>query len=341
MTNKIRVAAVQMDAAPAPIMERLARAGNLIADASSNGAQLIVLPELFNTGYQYDNQNYQLAETVDGQTMIWMSDQAKTHNIHLAGSFLFRDGDEIYNTAFLIAPDGKRWRYDKQFPWLWERAYFRGGNHNEIAHTELGDIGMLICWDSAHPELWKQYEGQVDMLLVMSCPPKMSSPELVFPDGKRVPQRKLSGIFSYLHTEEEYFPAKDMDHQAGWLGVPVVATVGAGKVRLKIPRPYLGAAFFTAFRPDLWSRFRQFKQMMLETGFDKQTKIIDETGKVLSRVEQDGDGFTLSEIELSPPKSKPVEKQPQMRTQSLTYFMSDTLSEWLLASFYRKNKDDT
>lgn len=338
MKTKIRVAAVQMDAAPAPIKERLIRAGNLIEKASHDGAQLIVLPELFNTGYQYDNENFRLAETIDGQTIQWMSEQAKTHNIHLAGSIFFRDGDEIYNTAFLIAPDGKRWRYDKQFPWLWERAYFRGGDNKKVAHTELGDIGMLICWDAAHPELWQHYEGQVDIMLIMSCPPKMSSPDLVFPDAKHVPQRELGGVFNHLHANEEHFPGIDMDEQAAWLGVPVVATVGAGKVHLKLPRPYFGATFFIALRPDLWSRFRQFKQMYLETGFDKQTKIIDKAGKVVSRVEHDGDGFTLSDIDLHPTKSKPSKKQPKMRTSSIAYFVSDKMSEWALSGFYRKNK---
>lgn len=336
MGRKIRVAAIQMDAVPAPTSARLERAAKLISEAVQKQAQVLVLPELFNTGYQYDNQNYELAETLDGQTMTWMRQQASEQQIYLAGTFMLREGDEIYNSAFLIAPNGQTWRYDKKFPWLWERTYFRDGQTTEIAHTELGDFGMLICWDSAHPELWAHYAGQVDALLVMSCPPKMSTPDLVFPDGKRVPQHELGGMYSVIHTDEEHFPGVDMDEQTAWLNVPVVATVGAGKVRLKLPRPYLAMSNFTLFRPDLWLRWRQFKDLYLETGFDKQTKIINAQGQVMSRLEKDGDGVTISEIELADKKAVPQGQQPKMRTHKIIYFLADTFASWVLAGQYRK-----
>ena len=72
MPKTIQIAAVQMDARPAPTPERLARAENLVAQAAHSGAQLVVLPEVFNTGYEYSDQNFARAEAPDGQTASWM-----------------------------------------------------------------------------------------------------------------------------------------------------------------------------------------------------------------------------------------------------------------------------
>ena len=75
MSRKIVVAAVQMDATPAPLTDRLERAEQLIGGAHKSGAQLVVLPELFNTGYEYSEYNYKLAERENGPTLTWMKKQ--------------------------------------------------------------------------------------------------------------------------------------------------------------------------------------------------------------------------------------------------------------------------
>jgi predicted amidohydrolase len=175
MSRTLKVAAIQMDAAPAPLRERLDRAADLIAEATSSGAQLVVLPEVFNTGYQYHDQNYALAESIDGETVNWMRLRSAQHGVHLVGTLLLRDEEDIYNSALLVAPDGRMWRYDKHYPFLWERAYFREGRQITIAATDLGKLGMMICWDAAHADLWQRYAGKVDAMVIASCPPKLSS----------------------------------------------------------------------------------------------------------------------------------------------------------------------
>ena len=137
---------------------------DLISEAAGAGAQLVVLPELFNTGYEFHERNYALAEPVDGQTVTWMQDQAARHNLHLTGSLPLLDETDIYNTAMLLAPDGRPWRHDKIHLVFWEAAYFRAGDRITIADTDLGKLGLMVCSDTLRPDLWAQYAGNVHAL---------------------------------------------------------------------------------------------------------------------------------------------------------------------------------
>src|SRR5512139_3328185 len=181
MPKSIRIAVVQMDAAPSPVGVRLRRAENFVTQCAHSGAQLVILPEVFNTGYEYSDRNYLQAETFDGPTVAWMKKTAANHHVHLAGSFLRREQDSIFNTLLLLSPDGRQWHYAKNYPWIWERAYFEKGSKITVADTALGRIGFLICWDVAHPKLWQRYAGKIELMLVSSCPPKALDLAIAFP----------------------------------------------------------------------------------------------------------------------------------------------------------------
>jgi hypothetical protein len=336
MPRNLKIAAVQMDAAPSPTSQRLSRAADLVAEAASAGAQLVALPEVFNTGYEYHERNYGLAEPMNGETVTWMRAQAAQHNIHLAGTLMLLDEDEVYNSALLFAPDGRLWRYDKIFPFAWERAYFRDGRDITIADTDLGKLGMMICWDSAHAELWQRYAGKVDAMIVLSSPPKLSSADLVFPDGERVNVKDLGGVWNNVYTDEEYFPGKDMDDHAAWMRVPIVQTVAGGKFRSRLPVPHVSVGAYLGSRNDLWEYLPQAADVLVETGFDRQTKIVDAFGQVIARVQEDGDGFTLAEVMLADETPKPGYPQPKMRTHPAAYFLVDVVSANVMTALYRR-----
>ena len=336
MPRTLKIAAIQMDAAPAPLHERLDRAADLIAESASSGAQLVVLPEVFNTGYQYHNQNYALAESLDGETVSWMKLRAAQHNVHLVGTLLLRDEEDIYNSALLIAPGGRIWRYDKHYPFLWERAYFREGHQITIADTDLGKLGMMICWDSAHADLWARYAGKVDAMVIASCPPKLSSADLIFPDGLKVNVAQLGSVWDTVYTDEEYFPGVDMDRHTAWMGVPTIHTVAGGTFRSGMPFAALSLGGYIAARPDLWARLSQAPNVQIEAGFDPQTKVINAEGQVVARVTEKGDGYTLAEVPLADTPPCPHTPQPTMRTSRFIYFMVDILGTHLVTPLYRR-----
>ncbi len=87
-----------MDAAPTPTELRLERAEKLVGQAAARSAEVAVLPEVFNTGYEYHDRNYAMAEPIGGQTVSWLKSAARKYNLYLAGSLLLRESDGIYNT---------------------------------------------------------------------------------------------------------------------------------------------------------------------------------------------------------------------------------------------------
>ena len=192
------------------------------------------LAELFNLGYAYADENFHRAELLDGPTATWMQTTAARMRIHLAGSLLLLDEDEIYNALLLFAPDGRMWRYDKHYPCAWERAYFRESDRITVAHTDLGDIGMMVCWDGA-TELWRRYAGRVDLMLIASSQPDILNPIYHFPDGARVTADDMGPLFCRMKDVAPQVFGATIDQQAAWLGVPAVNTVSCGQITTAIP----------------------------------------------------------------------------------------------------------
>ncbi|MCL4254676.1 MAG: carbon-nitrogen hydrolase family protein, partial [Anaerolineae bacterium] len=314
---RLTVATIQMNATPTSLDDRLVRAEKLVKDAVTGGAKLVVLPELFNAGYSYTPINYDYIEAPDGKTVTWMKAQATQQAIYLAGSIMIEEDGEVYNRAYLISPNGQMWQYDKFYPFGWERAFFRENKNGAItiADTEFGKVGMLICWDSAHADLWAQYAGQVNLMLIPSCPPDMHKPTLTFADG----------AVMQLHADDNHFAEKDIHDQTAWLGVPTIHSAGAGHFLSTMPRPLLSLMGLLAKNPiTLLKHIRKAHQVVLGATFTNYSKIVDAHGQLVAQVDvanEDGVAIATLEIPDNPPNvTKP---QPQMRTKPFTFFIVD------------------
>jgi predicted amidohydrolase len=337
MPRTIKVATVQMDVSQAPRNERLERAHRLIDEAARAGAQLVVLPELFNTGYAYDDLNFELSESADGPTTAWMKKTSKEFSIHLAGTLLMRDAGEIYNSLLLFDPTGRSWRYDKNYPWAWESGYFRKGRGTSVAHTDLGDIGIMICWDVAHLNLWKQYAGKVDLLLISSCPPDGGNPVFVFPDGETFAIDDLGNWMSSLKDGGRLVFCEQPGEQTAWLGVPAVSSGACGRFRSGIPRPKILVWGFSILAPKFFKHRSQADQMQVLCGMVPSCRVINADGGIIAeRTQAQGEGFILADVALADSKSMPAKPQPPAKLSQGFYFIADVLVPFLMKSVYRK-----
>ncbi|MGE8150591.1 nitrilase family protein [Pseudomonas vancouverensis] len=157
--SPVRVAVVQFD----PQVGLDNRKGNLhrslelALEAVYGGANLIVLPELSNTGYFFTNRQdaFEHSEAVPSgpSTQTWV-DFATTHKVYLVAGLAERDGMQLFNTAVLIGPDGFIGKYRKAHLWNLEKLWFTAGDLGfPVFDTPIGRIGLLICWDIWFPEV--------------------------------------------------------------------------------------------------------------------------------------------------------------------------------------------
>jgi predicted amidohydrolase len=151
-----RVACAQMNVALGDKKTNLETAVQMVKEAASREVDLIVLPELFTTGYCLEKADV-LAETSKGHTIELLRDLAGRFRIFIvAGSILEKRDSQFFNTCHMIGKDGKLLgHYDKVhlFPPFQENHYLSAGSDTPIIKTELGLFGVMICFDLRFPEL--------------------------------------------------------------------------------------------------------------------------------------------------------------------------------------------
>ncbi len=159
--EKFRVGLVQMSATPDP-ENNLQRAIEHVRNAAGKGAQVVCLPELFQTQYfcqREDAALFDLAEPIPGPTSAKLAEVAKQLRIVLIASLFEKRAPGVYhNTAAIFDADGSlRGLYRKMHipddPLYYEKFYFTPGDLGFRAFdTNAGRIGTLVCWDQWYPD---------------------------------------------------------------------------------------------------------------------------------------------------------------------------------------------
>ncbi|MDD0977705.1 nitrilase-related carbon-nitrogen hydrolase, partial [Pseudomonas fontis] len=131
--SPVRIAVIQFD--PQVGLEQcdnnLCKGLELAEQAVREGANLIVLPELCNTGYTFTTrvEAYAHAESLeDGPSLRTWAAFAREHQVYLAAGFAERDGLKLYDSAVLFGPDGLLGHYRKAHLWDQEKLWFTPGN---------------------------------------------------------------------------------------------------------------------------------------------------------------------------------------------------------------------
>jgi predicted amidohydrolase len=128
---------------------------------------LIVLPEMFTTGFSMDAEG--LAETMDGETVGWLREEAAAVGCAITGSVIVRDGHRYCNRLLFAKPDGTILHYDKRhlFRMGNEQAHYTAGRHRLIVEWKGWRLCPLVCYDLRFP-VWSRNRGDYDVLLYVA-----------------------------------------------------------------------------------------------------------------------------------------------------------------------------
>jgi N-carbamoylputrescine amidase len=160
-SRKVTVAAVQC-ALGGDRASNIARVERLVRDAAARGAQIVLLPELFEGPYfcrEQCSDFFAEARPIDAdEAVLRMRDVARELGVVIPVSFYERDGHAYYNSLAVIDADGAvLGRYRKSHipdgPGYQEKFYFRPGDTGfRVWRTRHGTLGVGICWDQWFPE---------------------------------------------------------------------------------------------------------------------------------------------------------------------------------------------
>ncbi|WP_263142552.1 amidohydrolase [Pseudomonas sp. RIT-PI-AD] len=131
----------------------------------ARGADLVILPEMFTTGFSMDSAA--LAEPEEGPTLAWMRRQAERLDAVVTGSLIVRVAEGDYRNRLLwVRPDGEATHYDKRhlFRMAGEHKHYRAGDRQVLLALKGWRVRPLICYDLRFP-VWSRGAGDTDLLL--------------------------------------------------------------------------------------------------------------------------------------------------------------------------------
>jgi len=151
----MKIACIQLDVAFAEPEINFHNVQKLIEKVVNEGAELVVLPEMWNTAYALTELE-QLADREGERTKKFLSELARTHQIHIVGgSVSTKKGENFYNTMYVFNNQGELVsEYDKAhlFRLMDEHLYMQAGNKGNLFSFDSIQAGGVICYDLRFPE---------------------------------------------------------------------------------------------------------------------------------------------------------------------------------------------
>ena len=218
---KILAAAIQMSSDLLDLSANLERADGLLRQARQAGAELVVLPELFNTGYSFCPDYGPHGETAEGPTLSHLLQRSRRWKMCIAAGYVEREGRHLYNSVAFCKPSGELQVYRKRNLVFWERFRFYPGREPLVVPTPWGRVGFAVCADMIYRRVWSDYRDRIDLAVIASAWPE-------FADRGSGRRHWLLGHVGPLCGD---IPAK----VAADLGVPVVFANQCGETRTTIP----------------------------------------------------------------------------------------------------------
>ncbi len=168
--GNIKIGIVQFDILTGKVEENLKTAIDGIHSLASDGADIIVLPEMFSSGFDYENLIKHSEETPKVLTKLQQT--AQQNNVIIAGSMPEVENKNIFNTLYLIEKNGKvtaSYRKVHLFSPTGEDKYFINGTKPIVCKTSAGNIGLMICYDLRFPELCRRLTDDGADIIIISA----------------------------------------------------------------------------------------------------------------------------------------------------------------------------
>ena len=133
---------------------------------------LIVLPEMFSTGFTMNAS--EVAETMQGETVLWMQRVAKQRKCALTGSLIITENNQFYNRMLFVFPSGEIRHYDKRhlFSLAGEDRTYTSGKEKVIVEYLGWKICLQVCYDLRFPVFVRNIENY-DLILYVANWPKV------------------------------------------------------------------------------------------------------------------------------------------------------------------------
>jgi predicted amidohydrolase len=140
--------------------------------AISENADLIVLPEMFTSGFTMNPKS--VAETMQGETILWLKNLAKAKNAAITGSLVIEDNGHFFNRLVFVFPSGEIQKYDKKhlFTLAGEDQIYTSGTQKLLVEYKGFKICPLICYDLRFPVFARNTEDY-DVLIYVANWPKI------------------------------------------------------------------------------------------------------------------------------------------------------------------------
>ena len=149
----MKIAVGQMNSILCDVERNFTTAEALMRSAAGLGADIVLVPETFTTGYNVGDRISEVSDTIPGRTTDRLAKLCKELRIHFYGSFIEKEGARYHNTAVLVSPKGEILaRYRKVHLFSAEKEMFESGCEAKVVKTELGTLGLTICMDLLFPE---------------------------------------------------------------------------------------------------------------------------------------------------------------------------------------------
>lgn len=146
--------------------KNLEKIGLLLENSINEHSQLLILPEMFTTGF---SMNTNLAEKMNGKTLEFLIKNAQKFNIAISGSIIIEENNQYFNRHFFVFPSGEYQFYDKRhlFRMAKEHEVYTAGNNRVIVDYLGWKIALFTCYDLRFP-VWSRNQNDYELALYVA-----------------------------------------------------------------------------------------------------------------------------------------------------------------------------